>query len=70
MMRMARLILALLLFSAIVLAAGSVVRLLTMAGPAPAPRREDFMPAAFRNTAYVLLLLLIFGVATGWLGAA
>jgi hypothetical protein len=28
------------------------------------------MPATFQTIAYVLLIVLMFGVATGWLGAA
>jgi cell division protein FtsX len=27
------------------------------------------MPATFRNVAYLLLIVLMIGVATGWLGA-
>ena len=30
---------------------------------------EDRMPETFRNIAYALLVLLMFGVVTGWLGA-
>ena len=30
---------------------------------------EDRMPDTFRNIAFVLLLLLMLGVVTGWLGA-
>lgn len=37
----------------------------------PAMRnKENTMPAAFHTIAYVLLIVLMFGVATGWLGAA
>ncbi len=40
-------------------------------GPRPALRKkEDTMPATFHTIAYVLLIVLMFGVATGWLGAA
>lgn len=36
-----------------------------------APRKkEDTMPATFHTIAYVLLIVLMCGVATGWLGAA
>jgi hypothetical protein len=35
----------------------------------PAPSDEDSMPATFRLVAYLLLLALMVGVATGWLGA-
>ena len=30
---------------------------------------EDRMPDTFRNIAFVLLILLMLGVVTGWLGA-
>ncbi len=33
-------------------------------------KKEDTMPATFHTIAYVLLIVLMFGVATGWLGAA
>jgi hypothetical protein len=31
---------------------------------------DDFMPAKFRRITYVLLVVLLFGVTSGWLGAA
>ncbi len=34
------------------------------------PHKEDTMPATFQTIAYVVLIVLMFGVATGWLGAA
>ena len=41
------------------------------ARPHPRPRhKDDTMPATFHTIAYVLLIVLMFGVATGWLGAA
>ena len=66
---MTRLILFLLLFSAAVFAIASVLNLLNPAGGQPAPKKEDTMPATFRTVAYILLLVLMVGVATGWLGA-
>jgi hypothetical protein len=66
---MARLILFLLLFAVAVLAVASVMLFLRTAGRAPAPRDEDAMPATIRMVAYLLLLALMVGVATGWLGA-
>jgi cell division protein FtsX len=33
-------------------------------------KKVDTMPATFQTIAYVLLIVLMFGVATGWLGAA
>jgi hypothetical protein len=66
---MARLILFLLLLSVAVLAVASVMTFFRTAGRVPAPKDEDEMPATFRMVAYVLLLVLMVGVATGWLGA-
>lgn len=31
---------------------------------------DDMMPAKFQRITYVLLVVLLFGVTTGWLGAA
>jgi cell division protein FtsX len=67
---MARLILFMLLLATVVLAVSVVMSVLKPAGPAPAPQKgTNTMPATFRNFAYVLLLLLMIGVVTGWLGA-
>lgn len=65
---MARLILGLFLIAVIVLAALAVAKLFTPAAPLPARPREDAMPAVFRNVAYALLVMLMVGIATGWLG--
>ena len=68
---MARLILFLLLFAALALAiaaAAAAWRALS----APAPRlpvvTEDRMPPAMRNVAYLVLLALLAGLTSGWLG--
>lgn len=66
---MTRLILALLLFAAALLAVASVGRFLASATRQPLPQ-EDPLPSAFRTVAFVLLMMLLVGVATGWLGAA
>jgi hypothetical protein len=46
--------------------------MLTAPAPAPSPPalREDKMPNALRNTAYVLLFLLLAGLTSGLLGPA
>lgn len=71
---MARLILLLMLFAALVLATAAAVaawRVLTAPAPTPLPAvREDRMPPAIRNTAYVLLFLLLAGLTSGLLGTA
>lgn len=69
---MARLILFLVLFAALALAlAAAVTAWRVLSAPAPTPQpavREDGMPPAIRNTAYVLLFLLLAGLTSGWLG--
>ena len=69
---MARLILILMLFAALALALAAAVtawRVLNAPAPARVPAvREDGMPPAIRNTAYVLLFLLLAGLTSGWLG--
>lgn len=35
-----------------------------------AGKEPDNMPAKFQRITYVLLVVLLFGVTTGWLGAA
>ncbi len=32
--------------------------------------KEDTMQATFKRVAYVLLVVLLIGIATGWLGSA
>lgn len=36
----------------------------------PAEKDVDPMPAPFRRISYIVLVILMFGVTTGWLGAA
>lgn len=66
---MARLILFLLLFSVAVLAVASVIVFFRTAGRVVPSRNEDAMPGTFQMIAYLLLIALMVGVATGWLGA-
>lgn len=72
---MARLILLGLFIAAILIAVTSVVALFeTRDGAADSAvasrKKEDAMPAIMRKTAYVLLVVLMIGVTTGWLVAA
>lgn len=69
---MLRLILLMLFISATVLVATALMAFViqTARSAAPRNRNEDAMPKTFRNIAYVLLVVLMFGVVTGWLGAA
>jgi hypothetical protein len=66
---MARLILFFLLVAVVVLAVASVMVLWRTAAGVAAPGDEDRMPATFRMIAYLLLLALMVGVTTGWLGS-
>lgn len=68
---MTRLILLLLLFSAAMIAV-SIIATLLQPNPTVPPRqkKETSMPATFQYIAYALLIALMFGVVTGWLGAA
>lgn len=72
---MVRLVIFLVFFAALVLAVTSVLRFLAAAAglggtatPAATGAREDPMPALMRNLAYALLLALMIGITTGWLG--
>ena len=69
---MARLILALMLFAALALAAAAAVRLVnSLRVQAPAPTLPEVtMPNAARRVSYVLLMLLLLGVTSGWVGPA
>ena len=64
---MARLVLALVLFSVLALAVASTVAL-WRAVSAPSPRREVAMPGAVRIVATIVLLLLLLGVTSGLMG--
>lgn len=68
---MTRLILLLLLFSAAMIAV-SIIATLLQPNPTVLPRqqKESPMPATFQYIAYALLIALMFGVVTGWLGGA
>ncbi len=71
---MVRLVIFLVFFTALVMAAGSVLRLLglfresTAPTSAARPTTETPMPSILRNVAYALLLALMIGITTGWLG--
>ena len=69
---MTRLIIVMLLLAAMLIAAQVVLDFLR---PRPAPSRlpasrsfEVDMPDAVQKIAYVLLIVLAFGVTSGWLG--
>ena len=39
-------------------------------GPAPMPIKEDTVPETVRTIAFIVLVILLFGVTSGFLGAA
>ncbi|MCC7322026.1 MAG: hypothetical protein IT542_13740 [Rubellimicrobium sp.] len=74
---MARLIVGLVLFAAVVMAVSAILRLVSSVAALPGRCRdttgtgtakEDVMPAILRNLSYGLLLALMVGISTGWLG--
>lgn len=69
---MFRLIFFALLLSGIVIATAAILAALrAIGGPAPddPTRKADPMPKTLQTAAYVLLIIVMFGVVTGWLGA-
>ena len=67
---MMRLVLFVFLLAGLVLAFASVMIALRVIAPSHTSGTGDSMPRTFSTIAYVLLILLMFGVVTGWLGAA
>ncbi|NCO87976.1 MAG: hypothetical protein GW886_15230 [Rhodobacterales bacterium] len=68
---MARLILMGLFIAAILITVTSVMALFeTRGGPVAAQKKDTTMPATVRKFAYVLLIIVMFGVTTGWLVAS
>lgn len=66
---MTRLILLLLMISAVVIAVTSIASLFQTAPPArPTTTKDTHMPASVKNIAYVLLIVLMFGVVSGAIG--
>ncbi len=67
---MGRLILLVLLVAAFAVAFSAIALALRAISPQDKGAVGDTMPKTFSTIAYVLLIMLMFGVATGWLGAA
>ena len=65
---MTRVILLMLMFSAVVIAVTSVMSLLNTTPAPPRPTKDTSMPSAIKNIAYVLLIVLMFGVVSGLIG--
>ncbi len=71
---MARLLIALVILSAVVMAAAALAAAFRPAEAAAARgidalRRGPDMPGTFQKIAYVLLVVLMIGVAAGWVGS-
>lgn len=67
---MVRLFLVLAFVVVVAIAIVAVVGTITTVAQTSAGKDTDDMPAKFRRITYVLLVILLFGVTTGWLGAA
>ena len=67
---MMRLIIFAIVLLGLALAVSSVITVLRSFAPERAGPKGDTMPKTFSTIAYVLLIVLMFGVVTGWLGAA
>ena len=66
---MARLILFAFVLLGLAIAVSSVMMMLRSFGPNRPASKEDTMPKTFSTIAYVLLIILMFGIASGLLGA-
>jgi len=65
---MIRLILFAFLIACIAVGVGAIMIVVRSLGnPARSPER-DTMPETFQRAAYVMLIVLLFGVTSGWLG--
>lgn len=67
---MMRLILLLFVIAAMLVAAAVFLAAFRAATTVTTQIKEDPMPDTFKRVAYVLLVLLLIGISTGWLGAA
>ena len=67
---MFRLVLLLFFITIIAVAVLGIVNIIGKAtAPSSSPTQEDTMPETFQRIAYVALIVLMFGVVSGWLGA-
>ncbi len=67
---MVRLILVVAFVVVIAIAIIAVLGTLMTVAQTTAAKDTDDMPAKFRRITYALLVVLLFGVTTGWLGAS
>ena len=66
---MLRLVLMIAFVLVVAIAFIAVVRTLSEITQPQTGKETDDMPAKFRRVTYVLLVVLLFGVTSGWLGA-
>ncbi|WP_342068611.1 hypothetical protein [Yoonia algicola] len=67
---MVRLILIVAFIAVVAIAITALVGTIVSVTQTTVGKDTDNMPAKFRRITYVLLVVLLFGVTTGWLGAA
>lgn len=67
---MVRLILLVAFVAAVAIAILAVLGTMQAVARVAIGKDEDTMPDTFKRIAYVVLVVLMFGVASGWLGAA
>lgn len=67
---MGRLVIVALLIIVMVMAIGAVINMAKAVQSSATTALGDDMPKTFQRIAYVVLIMLMFGVVTGWLGAA
>lgn len=67
---MARLVIVLVFVVLMVMAIGAVLNMVKSLQTSANLALGEDMPKTFQRIAYVVLILLMFGVVTGWLGAA
>ncbi|MEJ6401308.1 hypothetical protein [Yoonia sp. 2307UL14-13] len=66
---MFRLIMLVLGVAAIVTLVVALITVISAVGRLARPEGEDTMPRTFQRIAFVVLFILLIGLATGWLGA-
>ena len=66
---MVRLILLVAFVAVVAIAITALLGTIAAISLATAGKDTDDMPAKFQRITYVLLVVLLFGVTTGWLGA-
>lgn len=67
---MMRLILFVVLIAALAMAFSAIVSALRVIEPQHTSGTGDTMPKTISKVAYVVLIILMFGIASGWLGGA